>query len=50
MRSFAIALAFLAGYIDVLGFLTTSGFFVSFMSGNSTRLAVGALQRREAML
>ncbi|MDH2130572.1 DUF1275 family protein [Sphingobium yanoikuyae] len=41
MQGFAIALAFLAGYVDALGFLTTSGFFVSFMSGNSTRLAVG---------
>lgn len=41
MRALAICLAFLAGYVDALGFLATSGFFVSFMSGNSTRLAVG---------
>ncbi|WP_313394808.1 DUF1275 family protein [Sphingobium yanoikuyae] len=46
MQGFAIALAFLAGYIDALGFLTTSGFFVSFMSGNSTRLAVGIASDR----
>ncbi|MDO7836174.1 YoaK family protein [Sphingobium sp. HBC34] len=50
MRVIAIALAFLAGYVDALGFLTTSGFFVSFMSGNSTRLAVGiAGARSDAM-
>ncbi|MFX4087498.1 YoaK family protein [Sphingobium yanoikuyae] len=46
MQGFAIALAFLAGYVDALGFLTTSGFFVSFMSGNSTRLAVGIASER----
>ncbi len=46
MQGFAIALAFLAGYVDALGFLTTSGFFVSFMSGNSTRLAVGIASDR----
>ncbi len=38
---FAIALAALAGYVDAIGFLRLGGFFVSFMSGNSTRLAVG---------
>ncbi len=38
---FAVALAGLAGYVDALGFLATNGFFVSFMSGNSTRLGVG---------
>lgn len=31
----------MAGYVDAVGFLMTGGFFVSFMSGNSTRLAVG---------
>jgi uncharacterized membrane protein YoaK (UPF0700 family) len=30
-----------AGYVDAVGFLMTGGFFVSFMSGNSTRLGVG---------
>lgn len=30
-----------AGYVDAVGFMMTGGFFVSFMSGNSTRLAVG---------
>lgn len=37
----AFCLSALAGYVDSLGFLTLKGFFVSFMSGNSTRLAVG---------
>ena len=37
----AILLAALAGYLDGIGFLRLNGFFVSFMSGNSTRLGVG---------
>ena len=37
----AMGLAALAGFIDALGFLKLGGLFVSFMSGNSTRLAVG---------
>jgi len=36
----AVGLAVLAGYIDALGFLSLGGYFVSFMSGNSTRSAV----------
>ena len=32
-----------AGYVDAVGFMMTGGFFVSFMSGNSTRLAVGLI-------
>ncbi|WP_010160439.1 YoaK family protein [Sphingomonas sp. PAMC 26617] len=31
----------MAGYVDAIGFLKLGGLFVSFMSGNSTRLAVG---------
>lgn len=37
----AVVAATLAGYVDAIGFLSLGGFFVSFMSGNSTRLAVG---------
>lgn len=37
----AIGSSTLAGYVDAIGFLSLGGFFVSFMSGNSTRLAVG---------
>ncbi len=40
VRRFASGLAALAGYVDVIGFLTVGGYFVSFMSGNSTRLAI----------
>ncbi len=40
-RLFAICLSALAGYVDALGFLSLDGFFVSFMSGNSTRVGVG---------
>lgn len=36
----AIALAGLAGFIDAAGFLAADGYFVSFMSGNTTRLGV----------
>lgn len=37
----AAALAILAGYVDASGFLASGGFFASFMSGNSTRMAIG---------
>jgi uncharacterized membrane protein YoaK (UPF0700 family) len=38
---FAISLSALAGYVDAIGFISAGGFFVSFMSGNLTRLSVG---------
>jgi uncharacterized membrane protein YoaK (UPF0700 family) len=31
----------MAGMVDAIGFLASGGFFLSFMSGNSTRLSVG---------
>ncbi len=37
----AAVLSGVAGYVDAIGFLKLGGFFVSFMSGNSTRLGVG---------
>lgn len=37
----AVILAALAGMVDVVAFLSLGGFFASFMSGNSTRLAIG---------
>lgn len=40
-RGFAILLSAVAGYVDAVGFLSGRSFFVSFMSGNTTRLAVG---------
>lgn len=39
-RRFAIALAAMAGFIDAVGYISAEGYFVSFMSGNSTRLGV----------
>ena len=36
----AVCLAALAGFVDALGFLSLGGFFVSFMSGNTTHLGV----------
>jgi uncharacterized membrane protein YoaK (UPF0700 family) len=40
-RALAVGLTALAGYVDAIGFIRLGGFFVSFMSGNTTRLAVG---------
>ena len=42
----AAALSAVAGYVDAVGFMTLGGFFVSFMSGNSTRLGVGLASGR----
>lgn len=39
-RLLAIALAALAGFVDAAGFLAADRYFVSFMSGNTTRLGV----------
>lgn len=36
----ACALSALAGYVDGIGFIHLGGLFISFMSGNSTRLGV----------
>lgn len=44
VRLLAAALSSLAGYVDAIGFIKLGGFFVSFMSGNSTRLGVGLAQ------
>lgn len=40
-RTVAISVSALAGYLDAIGFIGSGGFFVSFMSGNSTRAGVG---------
>jgi uncharacterized membrane protein YoaK (UPF0700 family) len=39
-RWLALALALLAGFIDATGFVANGKYFVSFMSGNTTRLSV----------
>jgi uncharacterized membrane protein YoaK (UPF0700 family) len=47
----ALTLAAVAGFVDAVAFVTIGQFFVSFMSGNSTRLAVatGSGAWREAV-
>lgn len=37
----AATLSAIAGFVDAIAFMQLGGFFVSFMSGNSTRLGVG---------
>lgn len=50
-KSLATALSALAGYVDAIGFIALGGFFVSFMSGNSTRLGVGIVTHsRDALV
>lgn len=50
-RWLAMALALLAGFVDATGFMATGGYFVSFMSGNTTRLSVDlATATADAML
>lgn len=50
-RLFACLLSALAGFVDAIGFIRSGGFFVSFMSGNSTRLAVGVVEHlRDALV
>jgi uncharacterized membrane protein YoaK (UPF0700 family) len=38
----AVLVAAIAGMVDVVAFVALGGFFASFMSGNSTRLAISA--------
>lgn len=48
-RALAYGLSALSGFVDANAFMMIGGFFVSFMSGNTTRLAVGlALHGRDA--
>ncbi len=49
-QALAVCLSALAGYVDALGFMHLRGFFVSFMSGNSTQLAVGLIDRSQDAL
>jgi uncharacterized membrane protein YoaK (UPF0700 family) len=44
----ALGYAALAGFADAIGFLKSGGLFVSFMSGNSTRLAIGLAEQEKA--
>lgn len=47
-RAIAWMLAFVAGFVDVQGYLSFGGYFVSFMSGNSTRLGVAMVGGTES--
>jgi len=40
-RAIAVCLTVLSGYVDAIGFIYLGGYFLAFMSGNSTRLGVG---------
>lgn len=40
-RLLAYCFAALAGFVDAIGFVKSGGLFVAFMTGNSTRLAIG---------
>lgn len=51
LRLVAACLSFTAGFVDALGFIQLGGYFISFMSGNSTRLAVGlSLKPADALM
>jgi uncharacterized membrane protein YoaK (UPF0700 family) len=39
--AFGVLLTAIAGWVDAIGFLSLGGFYVSFMSGNTTQLAIG---------
>jgi len=41
----ALGLAGLAGLVDATGFVVAGGYFTSFMSGNTTRMGVGVMER-----
>ena len=43
LRTLQLGLSGLAGLLDATGFLIANGYFVSFMSGNTTQLGVNAL-------
>ncbi|MDF0543193.1 DUF1275 family protein [Sphingobium sp. H39-3-25] len=50
-RALAYGLSALSGFVDANAFMMIGGFFVAFMSGNTTRLAVGlALHGRDAAI
>ncbi len=50
-RALAFGIAGLAGFVDATGFLAANSYFVSFMSGNTTRLGIDlATSLRQALV
>ena len=45
VRLLAATLSGIAGFVDAVGWLTSGGLFVSFMSGNTTKLGIGLAGR-----
>ncbi|QGU05247.1 YoaK family protein [Corynebacterium comes] len=43
-QNLAVSFAFIAGFVDSIGFLFLGGVFLSFMSGNTTRIATSAVE------
>lgn len=50
LRAAAVCLACMAGFVDALGFMHLGGFFTSFMTGNSTRMAVGLAESSAVLM
>ncbi len=50
VQLFAGLFAALAGVLDAIGFIRSGGFYVSFMSGNSTQLGVGIVRHLDEAL
>ncbi|MCS5480185.1 DUF1275 domain-containing protein [Corynebacterium sp. YIM 101645] len=42
-QNLAVSFAFIAGFVDSIGFLFLGGVFLSFMSGNTTRIATAVV-------
>jgi len=50
LKIVAACLSFIAGYVDALGFVHFGGYFVSFMSGNTTRMGVSGAMHPSLMI
>ena len=49
-RQFAVGLALLAGFVDAAGFVQVDGYYVSFMTGNTTLLALDVISGARRVL
>ncbi|MDO5511783.1 YoaK family protein [Corynebacterium sp.] len=43
-QNLAVSFAFIAGFVDSIGFIFLGGVFLSFMSGNTTRIATASVE------